>query len=55
VIQTLHHLITSLATLCFSLWAAWLSLAAEADAELPRILADHHHGDGLTLPPALST
>jgi Mg2+/Co2+ transporter CorC len=52
VIQTLQHLITSLATLCFSLWAAWLSLAAEADAELPRILADQHHGNGLTLPPA---
>lgn len=54
MIQTLHHLITPLATLCFSLWAAWLSLAAEADAELPRILADQHQGDRVTLPAARS-
>lgn len=52
ILQTLHHLITPLATLCFSLWAAWLSLAAEADAEVPRILADQRQGDGITLPPA---
>lgn len=54
MIETLHHLITPLATLCFSLWAAWLSLAAEADAELPRILADQHQGERVTLPPARS-
>lgn len=52
VIQALHHLITPLATLCFSLWAAWLSLAAEADAEVPRILADQRQGEGTNLPPA---
>ncbi len=35
VIETLHLLVTPLATLVFSLWAAWLSFAAEADAEVP--------------------
>jgi len=52
VIQTLHHLITPFATLLFALWAAWLSFAAEADADVPRILADQRLGDGITLPPA---
>jgi len=50
--QTLHHLLTPLATLLLSLWAAWLSFAAEADAEVPRILVDHQAGDGGGLPPA---
>jgi Mg2+/Co2+ transporter CorC len=50
--QTLHHLITPLATLLFSLWAAWFSFAAEVDAEVPRILVDQHLGDGISLPPA---
>lgn len=52
MIETLHHLITPLATLCFSIWAAWLSFAAEADAEVPRILADQRQDDGVSLPPA---
>lgn len=52
MIQTLHHLITPLATLVFSLWAAWLSLAGEADAEVPRILSDQRHLDSESLPPA---
>jgi Mg2+/Co2+ transporter CorC len=52
VIETLHRLVTPFATLLFSLWAGWLSLAAEADAELPRILADQQPGDGRRLPPA---
>ncbi len=52
MIQTLHHLITPLATLFFSIWAAWLSLAGEADAEVPRILADQRHVDSDSLPPA---
>jgi Mg2+/Co2+ transporter CorC len=52
VIETLHLLITPLATLVFTLWAAWLSFAAEADAEIPRILADQQQGDGRRLPPA---
>jgi magnesium and cobalt transporter len=52
VIETLHRLVTPLATLVFSLWAAWLAFAAEADAEVPRILADHLPGDGRRLPPA---
>jgi len=50
--ETLHHLFTPLATLLLSLWAAWLSFAAEADSEVPRILADHQHNDGNRLPPA---
>ncbi|MFN8652920.1 MAG: hemolysin family protein [Gemmatimonadales bacterium] len=52
MIQTLHHLITPLATLLFALWAAWLSLAGEADAEVPRILSDQRHLDAEALPPA---
>jgi magnesium and cobalt transporter len=52
VIATLHHLITPLATLILSLWAAWLSFAAEADAEVPRILVDQQQSDGRRLPPA---
>lgn len=52
MIQTLHHLITPLATLLFALWAAWLSLAGEADAEVPRILSDQRHLDAESLPPA---
>jgi CBS domain containing-hemolysin-like protein len=52
MIETLHHLLTPFATLCFSLWAAWLSFAAETDAEVPRILADQQTGEGGRLPPA---
>lgn len=52
MIETLHLLITPLATLLFTLWAAWLSFAAEADAEIPRILADQQPSDGRRLPPA---
>lgn len=52
MIETLHHLLTPFATLFFSLWAAWLSFAAEADAEVPRILADQATGEGGRLPPA---
>jgi Mg2+/Co2+ transporter CorC len=50
VIETLHHLITPFATLVFALWAAWLSLAEEADADVPRLLADQQQGDGRRLP-----
>lgn len=52
MIETLHHLLTPFATLCFSLWAAWLAFAAEADVEVPRILADQQNGEGGRLPPA---
>jgi magnesium and cobalt transporter len=52
VIETLHLLITPVATLLFALWAAWLSLAGEADAEVPRILTDQQQGDARRLPPA---
>jgi Mg2+/Co2+ transporter CorC len=52
VIQTLHLLGSALATLVFSLWAGWLSLAAEAEADVPRILADQQQGDVSRLPPA---
>jgi len=52
VIEALHLLITPFATLIFSLWAAWLAFAAEADAEVPRILADQQPAEGRDLPPA---
>ena len=52
MIATLHYLITPLATLIFTLWAAWLTFAAEADAEVPRILADQQQSDGRRLPVA---
>ncbi|MFN8648069.1 MAG: hemolysin family protein [Gemmatimonadales bacterium] len=52
MIETLHHLLTPFATFCFALWAAWLSFAAEADTEVPRILADQQTGVGGRLPPA---
>jgi Mg2+/Co2+ transporter CorC len=51
VIEALHFLLTPLATLVFSLWAAWLSFAAEAEAEVPRILLDQQAGDGTQPPP----
>lgn len=50
MIEALHHLITPLATLVFALWAAWLSFAEEADADVPRLLADQQQGDGRRLP-----
>jgi magnesium and cobalt transporter len=52
VIELLHRLVTPFATLAFSLWAAWLSFAADADAEVPRILVDQQLGDSGRLPPA---
>ena len=52
MIELLHRLVTPIATLVFSLWAAWLAFAAEADAEVPAILADQQQGDGKRLPPA---
>ncbi len=52
MIETLYYLITPLATLFFSLWAAWLSFAEEADADVPRLLADQRQGDGRRLPPS---
>jgi magnesium and cobalt transporter len=52
VIETLHRLISPFATLVFCLWAAWLAFAAEADSEMPRVLADQQMGDGRRLPPA---
>ncbi len=52
MIETLHLLITPAATVLFALWAAWLSLAGEADAEVPRILTDQQQGDARRLPPA---
>jgi magnesium and cobalt transporter len=52
VIETLHLLVTPAATVLFALWAAWLSLAGEADAEVPRILTDQEQGDARRLPPA---
>ena len=52
MIEALHLLITPFATLAFSLWAAWLAFAAEADAEVPRILADQQPAEGRDLPPA---
>lgn len=40
MIELLHHYLTPLLAAGFSLWAAWLALAAEAEADLPRVLAD---------------
>jgi Mg2+/Co2+ transporter CorC len=52
VIETLHFFITPVATLLLALWAAWLSFATEADADIPRILADQQPGEHGRLPPA---
>ena len=52
MIDTLRHLLMPFATLCLALWAAWLSFAAEVDAEVPRILADQEHGEAGRLPDA---
>lgn len=52
MIETLHLLVTPAATVLFALWAAWLSLAGEADAEVPRILTDQQQGDARRLPAA---
>jgi len=52
VIELLHRLVTPVATLVFSLWAAWLSLASEADVDVPRLLADQEAGEAGHLPPA---
>ena len=52
MIEALHFLITPLATLLFVSWAAWLAFAAEADAEIPRILVDQQLAEGRELPPA---
>ena len=40
MIEFLNHFVTPLAAACFALWGAWLALAAEAGADLPRVLAD---------------
>ena len=52
MIETLHFFITPVATLLLALWAAWLSFAGEADAEMPRILADQEPAGETGLPPA---
>jgi len=54
MISTLHYLLSPLATFCFAFWAAWLSLATEADADVPRLLADQHFTMGRRLSPARS-
>ena len=40
MIDFLNHFVTPLAAACFALWGGWLCLAAEADADIPRVLAD---------------
>ncbi len=50
MIETLHHLFTPLATLLFAFWAGWLALAGEAEAEIPRILADQRPPEPGRLP-----
>jgi CBS domain containing-hemolysin-like protein len=40
ILELLHHYLTPLLAAGFGLWAAWLALAAEAEADLPRVLAD---------------
>lgn len=52
MIETLHYFITPVATLIFAVWAAWLSFATEADADIPRILADQFPSEEGRLPPA---
>jgi CBS domain containing-hemolysin-like protein len=37
--EALHLWLAPVATVGFTIWAAWLALAAEADADLPRVLA----------------
>jgi len=37
--EALHLWLAPLATVAFTIWAAWLALAAEADSDLPRVLA----------------
>jgi magnesium and cobalt transporter len=54
MISTLHYLLLPLATFCLAFWAAWLSLATEADADVPRLLADQHFTEGRRLSPARS-
>lgn len=50
--ETLHHFLTPAATLFFAFWAAWLSLAGQADTGIPRILAEERQpGNGGRLPP----
>jgi magnesium and cobalt transporter len=50
--ELLHHLTMPLVTLVLALWGAWLAFAAEADAEVPRILADQEGAAGARLAPA---
>jgi CBS domain containing-hemolysin-like protein len=45
VITALRLLVAPLFGAVFTLWAAWLALAAEADADLPRVLADQLPSD----------
>ena len=40
MIELLHHYLVPLLATGFTLWAGWLALAAEAEADLPRVLAD---------------
>ncbi len=40
MIDFLHHYLVPLLATVFTLWAGWLALAAEAEADLPRVLAD---------------
>ena len=40
MIELLHHYLVPLLATFFTLWAGWLALAAEAEADLPRVLAD---------------
>jgi Mg2+/Co2+ transporter CorC len=40
MIEFLHHYLVPLLATVFTLWAAWLALAAEAEADLPKVLAD---------------
>jgi magnesium and cobalt transporter len=40
MIELLHHYLVPLLAVGFTLWAGWLALAAEAEADLPRVLAD---------------
>ncbi len=39
IISTLRELLAPLLAICFTLWAAWLALAAEGESGLPKVLA----------------
>ncbi len=52
MIAALQLLVAPLAAAFFALWAGWLALAAETDADLPRVLADQLPAEAGRLTPS---